>query len=234
MSRILLPFFLFCISSSPIISQSNVPDTIEVHADTATRIFERVEVEASYPGGEMAWRKFLEKNLNPSVPVDNGAPCGRFTIYVQFIVNKEGKVSAIKPLTKEGYGMEQEVVRIMNKSGLWNAAMQNGRPVNAYRKQPVTFETTQEGFNILTKTPYTLYTNTNNELTIEVDKIKAENLEATISQGSITNNGDGTFIVRVTKPGRALISVYNKKKNNKELGTMSFQVFETKPTGTSK
>ena len=122
--------------------------------------------------------------------------------------------------------MEQEVVRIMNESGLWTPAMMNGKPVNAYRKQPVTFVTAQEGFDIKSKTPFVLFTKTDNELTIEVDDLKAENMEATISQGSITNNGDGKFNARVSKPGRVRITVYNKKKKNKEVGVMSFEVRE--------
>src|SRR5690606_11459448 len=51
------------------------------------RIFEKVEIEASFKGGESAWRKFLERNLNPNVPVDNGAPEGVYTVYVQFVVS---------------------------------------------------------------------------------------------------------------------------------------------------
>ena len=81
--------------SSKLLSQA------DINADTTKRIFEKVEIEATFPGGEQAWRKFLEKNLNPSVPVDNGAPAGKYTIYVQFIVDKEGRVSDVKPLTKD-------------------------------------------------------------------------------------------------------------------------------------
>jgi hypothetical protein len=218
MHRISILALLFLSAFSTIHSQTApIPDT-------SLRIVEKVEIEASFPGGVQAWRKFLEMNLNPMIPVDNGAPSGRYMVIVQFIVNKEGGISDIKPLTKEGYGMEQEVVRIMSKSGSWTPAIMNGKPVNAYRKQPVTFMTSQDGFNILSKTPYVLFTDTNNELTIEVDDVKVENLEVTISEGSITDNGAGTFIARVTKPGRAVITVYNKKKKNKEIGAMSFEV----------
>src|SRR5688500_18249103 len=206
----------------------------DISTDTTRRIFERVEIEASFPGGEQAWRKFLEKKLNPNVPVENGAPNGQYLIIVQFVVNKEGRVSDIRPLTREGYGMEQEVVRIMSKSGLWTPAMQKGKPVNAYRKQPITFMTSEEGFNILSKTPYVIYTDTDNELTIDLDKVKAENLEAIISEGTITNNGDGKFIARVSKPGRVLVTVSNKKKKNKKGSVMSFEVrtLNSPPAGT--
>ena len=214
--------------SSKLFSQS------EVGLDTAMRIFEKVEVEASFPGGVQAWRTFLERNLNASAPVDNGAPSGQYLIIVQFIVNKDGSVSDIKPLTRLGYGMEEEVVRIIGKSGSWIPAMQNGRPVKAYRKQPVTFRTSEDGFNILSKTPYVIYTDTENELTIEWDDVKTENIEATISEGTITSNGEGKFIARVSKPGRVTITVFNKKEKNKAGTAMSFEVrtLNSTPAGT--
>lgn len=228
MIRTFLLIVLSLLISSKLFSQA------DISADTTKRIFERVEIEASFSGGEQAWRKFLEKNLNPNVPVENGAPSGQYLIIVQFVVNKEGRVSEIKPLTREGYGMEQEVVRIMNKSGMWTPATLNGKPLNAYKKQPVTFMTSEDGFTILSKTPYTLYTDADNELTIELGKVKAENLEAIISEGTISNNGDGKFIARVSKPGRVLITVFNKKKKNKKGSAMSFEVeaLKSPPAGT--
>ena len=111
----------------------------EKKEDDENKIFEKVEVEAQYPGGEASWRKFLEKNLNPSTPVDNGAPAGSYTVWVQFIVDKEGNVSDIRPLTSQGFGMEQEAVRVLKKATKWVPAIQNGRNVKAYRKQPITF-----------------------------------------------------------------------------------------------
>jgi len=98
-----------------------------------------VEKEAHFPGEEKAWRSFLEKNLNPNVPVKNRASEGTYLVIVQFIVDKEGQVTEIKPLTKFGFGMEEEVVRILKKAPRWIPAFQYGRNVKAYRKQPVTF-----------------------------------------------------------------------------------------------
>jgi protein TonB len=111
----------------------------EKKEDDENKVFEKVEVEASYPGGEGAWRKFLEKNLNGQVASDNGAPEGSYTVWIQFIVDKEGNVSDIKPQTSIGYGLEQEAVRVLKKATKWVPAIQNGRNVKAYRKQPITF-----------------------------------------------------------------------------------------------
>ena len=108
--------------------------------DDEDKIFTKVENEAAFPGGEAAWRRFLEKNLNASTPVDNGAPQGTYKVIVKFIVSKDGSISDVQAETKNGYGMEEEAVKVIRKGPKWTPALQNGRNVNAYRRQPITFE----------------------------------------------------------------------------------------------
>ena len=112
----------------------------EKKEDDENKIFEKVEVEAAFPGGEGAWKKFLERNLRADVATENGAPAGSYTVWVQFVVDKEGNVSDVKALTNHGYGMEDEAVRVIKKGPQWKPAIQNGRQVKAYRKQPITFQ----------------------------------------------------------------------------------------------
>ena len=114
-------------------------DTIPGEDTNTLKVFEKVEIEASFAGGEQGWRSYLEQNLNANTPVEKGAPAGSYTVWVQFIVDKEGKLSDFKALTKNGYGMETEVIRILRKSPLWSPAEQEGRKVKAYRTQPVTY-----------------------------------------------------------------------------------------------
>ncbi|MEZ5034325.1 MAG: N-acetylmuramoyl-L-alanine amidase [Chitinophagaceae bacterium] len=102
------------------------------------KVFDKVEVEASFPGGPAKWREFLMKNLNPSAP-KNTAKKGIYTVIVQFIVDEHGKISNLKALTHHGYGMEEEAIRVLQLSPNWTPAIQNGRIVKAYRKQPITF-----------------------------------------------------------------------------------------------
>ncbi|MCX8019507.1 MAG: energy transducer TonB [Chitinophagaceae bacterium] len=108
--------------------------------DDENKVFDKVEIEASFPGGDAKWRRYLETNLNADVPVENGAPEGTYTVVIQFIVDKEGNISDVKPLTNHGYGMEEEAMRVIKKGPKWNPAIQNGRQVKAYRKQPITFK----------------------------------------------------------------------------------------------
>lgn len=116
----------------------------EKKEEDENKVFEKVEIEASFKGGEGAWRKYLERNLNANTPVDNGAPEGTYTVWVQFIVDKTGSISDVKALSTHGFGMEDEAVKIIKKGPAWVAAIQNGRPVKAYRKQPITFVVTSE------------------------------------------------------------------------------------------
>lgn len=103
------------------------------------KIFEKVEVEAEFPGGLSAWRRYLERNLNAQVPSDAGAPTGSYTVIVRFVVDKQGSISDVKAQTSHGYGMEEEAVRAIKRGPKWTPAIQNGRNVTAYRSQPITF-----------------------------------------------------------------------------------------------
>jgi len=195
------------------------PDTVK----TENKIFTKVDVEASYPGGTDAWIDFLRKNLNASVPVDYDAPSGKYTTVVKFVVSRNGTLSDIAAETNLRYGMEEEVIRIIKKSGTWIPAEQNNRKVNAYRRQPVTFLVEQpEGINITSKTPYTLFTG-DNEILFDIKRVKNRDLRLTISKGTVRQTEDGQFVATVTEPGRVIIRIYNTK-NDKELAAASFEV----------
>ena len=214
--KILLPACL-------LFSVSSVAQTPGDTSKTRANSYNKVEVEASFIGGDAAWRTYLQKNLNPDVPADNGAPLGLYTVVAKFIVGQDGNLIDIQTETNIGYGMEKEVIRIIKNSGKWNPAIQDGKPVNAYRRQPVSFMLEEEGFEIYSKDKYYLYAGVDNVLNVDIKKMENENIKLTISQGTVTATGDGRFIARVTEPGRVIITAYNIRKN-KELGKVSFEV----------
>lgn len=119
--------------------------TLKAQSDTTTlvspdNIFTKVEIEAEFPGGLKAWANFLNDNLKSNVPVKRKAPVGQYTVIIKFIVDKSGEVRDVVAETSYGYGMEQEVIRVIKKSPNWKPAIQDGRKVNAYRRQPITFD----------------------------------------------------------------------------------------------
>ena len=99
----------------------------------------RIEVEAEFLGGPGAWGSFLRKNLKAKVPLKNGAPAGTYLVVVRFIIGKDGRIGEITAETNYGYGMENELMRVIKKGPKWVPATLNGEAVRAYRRQPITF-----------------------------------------------------------------------------------------------
>lgn len=193
-------------------------------SDTAKNgIFEKVDEKAGFPGGQQGWRQYLQKNLNINTPVEHGAPNGKYTVLVQFIVDVDGSISEIKALTEEGYGMEKEVLRIIKKSGLWIPAVLNGKKVKAYRVQPVTFIISDGNIEINTKTPYTLYAGIDNEVSVSVSKVDGDHIQLSVPGGTVVPQGDGKFIVRIQKAGHVTVHLHNVKKD-KAIGSFRFEV----------
>jgi GldM C-terminal domain/Gram-negative bacterial TonB protein C-terminal len=220
-----MPFYKILLVCSLLVAQKsfaqNSPAPSPLQKDSAA--FDKVEVEASFPGGAEGWKNFLIKNLNPNAPVKNGAPAGIFMVIVRFIVSKDGSISDVVPETSLGYGMEEEVVKLLKKSGKWNPATQNAKAVNAYRRQPVTFMVQDESFEIESRYPYQFFAGMDNKITISVNKVKDSDLTVSVSKGTIKALGDGGYVVRTQETGRVLLSIYNNKKN-KPVGSASFVV----------
>jgi len=106
--------------------------------------FKTVQIEAKFPGGAGAWQKYLERNLNSNVPVDNGAPPGNYTVIVSFLVDKSGNISEVQALNDPGYGTGAEAVRVIKKGPAWTPAVQNGRNVIYRQKQSITFQVSEQ------------------------------------------------------------------------------------------
>ncbi len=103
------------------------------------RTFTKVEIESLYPGGPAAWLRYLNKNLRFPDEAVNNEISG--TVVVQFIVDKEGNVSDVEAISgPENGGLREEAVRVIKKSGKWTPAVQNGRQVKSYKKQPIVFK----------------------------------------------------------------------------------------------
>ena len=119
--------------------QKGVVKTFTDNGIVTDSVFTREEKEAEFPGGSKGWRAYLERNLNPDVPVNRKAPPGIYQVSVMFIVQKDGSITDVTAQTSYGYGMEEEAIRVIKKGPKWIPAFQYGRNVRAYRIQPLTF-----------------------------------------------------------------------------------------------
>ncbi len=106
------------------------------------KTFTKVEIESEYPGGNGAWARYLNKSLKyPQEAIDNEI---QGTVVVQFIVDKEGNVSDVEAVSGPSE-LRDEAIRVIKKSGKWTPAVQNGRQVKSYKKQPIVFQLQTEG-----------------------------------------------------------------------------------------
>jgi protein TonB len=121
---------------APVAETSGVVDAPKKQ-DDGDVVFRKVEIESEYPGGANAWAVFLTRKLvYPQEAVDINV---QGTVYIQFIVDKEGNVSDVTAIS----GPEElraAAVAVIKKSGQWTAAIQNGRKVKSYKTQPITFK----------------------------------------------------------------------------------------------
>lgn len=107
------------------------------------KTFTKVEIESAYPGGAGAWQRYLNKNLR--YPDEAQVNEIQGTVVVQFIVDKDGNVSDVQAIGgPEQGGLREEAVRVIKKSGKWIPAVQNGRQVKSYKKQPIVFRVVTE------------------------------------------------------------------------------------------
>lgn len=106
------------------------------------KTFTKVEIESEYPGGAAAWQRYLNRNLRyPQEAIDNEI---QGAVVVQFIVDKEGNVSDVEAISGPNE-LRSEAIRVIRKSGKWTPAVQNGRQVKSYKKQPIVFRLEENG-----------------------------------------------------------------------------------------
>jgi TonB family protein len=99
----------------------------------------KIEIDATFPGGDSAFSKFLSHNLKYPDDAINNEIHG--TVIVQFVVDTAGNISDIKAISgpKKG-GLREESVRVITLSGKWIPATQNGQKVQSYKTEPIQFK----------------------------------------------------------------------------------------------
>jgi periplasmic protein TonB len=100
------------------------------------RTFTKVEIESEFPGGTTAWLQFLQSHL----VYPNKAVRKRIegTVLLQFIVGKDGSISDVQALSGDPLLVEA-ALKAMAQSPRWTPAIQKGRAVKSYKKQPIVF-----------------------------------------------------------------------------------------------
>lgn len=112
------------------------PAPVQEESDEG-EIFEVVEQNPMFPGGEAALLKYLQKNLKyPAQAQDNGIQ-GR--VMVQFVVNKDGSVVEPKIIRSVDPSLDKEAMRVVSAMPKWTPGKQRGKTVRVRYTLPVTF-----------------------------------------------------------------------------------------------
>jgi hypothetical protein len=189
-----------------------------------------IKVDTSNFAATQWWRNHLQRWVNSEAPAENFAPTGLYTAVVQFLVSTDGIVSDIRPLTNTGYGTEEEIIRALLRSPVWEPSYVNGKAVKVYRKQPVTFFVSPARNNsvqpVIKLSTYTLRAGEDNLVEIDVEGISDKDIEAELSEGSIIRLSIARYKARVEKQGKVILTIskYNKKKKKEEIGRITLNV----------
>lgn len=100
-------------------------------------IFTDVEMLPNFPGGEVAFSKFLASHIRyPKVAKENGTE-GR--VIISFVVETNGALTNIKVLRDIGDGCGPEAIRVLKESPKWIPGKQKSKPVRVAYTMPVNF-----------------------------------------------------------------------------------------------
>lgn len=107
-------------------------------APDRNEIVSYVEIMPSFPGGEEALSRFLQKNIRyPHMAQENDIE-GK--VFVQFVVNFEGKISDVQTVgARRGGGLEEEAMRVVKLMPNWKPGRQNGQSVSVRYNLPIGF-----------------------------------------------------------------------------------------------
>lgn len=108
-----------------------------VQVDLENDIFDMVEQAPDFVGGMGEWNNFLASNLNyPPQAKENGI---EGTVFIAFVVRKDGKVTDVELLRGIGGGCDEEALRVIQLSPDWIPGKQKGQNVNVKMRLPIKF-----------------------------------------------------------------------------------------------
>jgi len=122
----------------PVFLNLLIPHTETAITTNEDKLFLVVEQNPEFNGGFEAMLKFLKDNMHyPDVAVKTGV---QGTVFVQFVVQKTGKISNIKVLRGIGSGCDEEAVRVVSEMPNWTPGRNKGEVVSVMFQIPVKFQ----------------------------------------------------------------------------------------------
>ncbi|WP_461147832.1 energy transducer TonB [Spirosoma pulveris] len=100
-------------------------------------VFTIVEKQPEFPGGMSALSTFIKTNTTYPTEAQKAGIKG--TVYLSFIVERDGSRTAITVLQGLGYGCDEEAVRLVRTMPNWLPGSQDGQPLRVKYNLPIRF-----------------------------------------------------------------------------------------------
>ena len=112
-------------------------ETVKEIAQEEEPVFQAVEQMPTFPGGTEEMMKYLSKNTQyPQTAAENGI---QGTVFVQFVVDKNGRITDVKVIRGVDPELDKEAIRVAKSMPSWLPGKQNGEAVRVAFTMPVKF-----------------------------------------------------------------------------------------------
>ncbi|MBI5540355.1 MAG: energy transducer TonB [Bacteroidia bacterium] len=97
-----------------------------------------IEEKPEYPGGIEAMNKWIAENVKyPEIAKENGVT-GK--VFIQFVIDKDGKVSNVQLLRGVDPYLDKEALRVISAMPSWTPGKQRGKTVKVSFQIPINFK----------------------------------------------------------------------------------------------
>ncbi|MBS1530128.1 MAG: energy transducer TonB [Bacteroidetes bacterium] len=121
--------FLFVVAKAQ--TKVKQPDTVMLYADDWY-------TQPSYPGGIKQFYKYLLKNIHyPANALKNHA---QGKVYLNFVIEKNGKVDSIKVTRGVSVDIDAEAIRVLRTSPKWIPGTRHDKPIPYHYSMPLNFQ----------------------------------------------------------------------------------------------
>jgi len=105
----------------------------------AQDVYRKVDVMPEFVGGQTALNQFITQNITWPKASNDAVKEG--TVYVTFIVEKDGSITQIKAVKSIGESFEKEAENVVKKMPKWTPGKNGGQAVRVMLSLPIEFKT---------------------------------------------------------------------------------------------
>jgi len=108
-----------------------------IQEEVDNNVYTIIQKMPSFPGGEAAMMKYIAENIKyPPMAKEAGI---KGTVFVTFVVDRDGNVTNPQVMKGIGGGCDEEALRVIKSMPKWSAGEQNGKKVLVKINVPIRF-----------------------------------------------------------------------------------------------